>query len=260
MVRKPRILLAVILVAAVAAGDLLLAHGRIGQWVADRSGPLMQPVVAVVGRTRLWTATVWSRTDLIAENLRLQDEIERLRAAVAESDALHAELVFTRAAAGIRERLAADPIAAGIFSWHHEGAAVLATINRGSAEGIAANDVVITANGSLIGVVRDVYARHATITVLGDPTLQAAGRIMGTNISGLVRAGEDGLILDLVKKDEVVTEGDIVITGGNDRFPGGLVIGEVRSVDAQQPTLFSVVHVRPMVDQPLVGFVLVLKM
>lgn len=260
MVRKPRILFVVVLLAAVAAADLLVLRGRMGHWVANRTAPLMQPITASIGHARRWVATAWTGIDLIDETIRLQNEVERLRAAAAEADALRAELMFTRAAAGIRERLTGDPITAGIFSWQHEGAAVLATINRGTLDGIAVADVVITANGSLVGVVRDVYDHHATVTVLGDPTLQAAARIMGSDVSGLVRTGEDGLIMDLVKKEEDIKEGDIVLTGGNDHLPAGLIIGTVRSVDAEQPTLFSVVHIQSEIEQPMIGSVLVLMM
>ena len=258
MVRKPRILLIIVLIAAVAAADHFMMHGRAGQWLADRTAPALRPVTSVVGRAQIWVATLWAQVDVVSENVRLQEEIRRLRAAAADADALRVELEFTRAAAGIRERLSQDPKEAGIFSWQRDGAAILATINRGTEEGIAVGDVVITADGSLVGVVRDVYPNHATVTVLGDPTLQIAGRIMGSDISGLVRAGESGLIMDLVKKEENVKEGDIVLTGGNDRFPAGLIIGTVRTVDAEQPTLFSVVHVQPMIDQPMTGLVLVL--
>lgn len=260
MVRKPRIVIAVILLAAIAAGDVWVADGRLSHWVADRTGPLVQPAVAAIGYARSWTGSFFSRSDLVSENLRLRGEMDELRAAAADADVLRHELEFTRAATGIRERFSGDPIAAGIFSWYEAGSAVLATINRGDADGIAAGDVVISATGSLVGVVRDVYGEHATVTVLGDPTLQASARVMGKEITGLLRTGEDGLVLDLVQKEEPIAEGDTVLTGGNDHFPAGLIIGMVRSVDARQQTLFSIVRVQSAITPPLSGSVLVLRL
>jgi len=260
MVRKPRILLTVILLAAIAAVDVWFAGGRAGHWVADHTGPMLRPAVAAIGYVHSWTGAFFSRGDLAAENLRLRTEMDELRAAAADVDVLRHELEFTRAATGIRERFTGDPIAAGIFSWYRAGSAVLATINRGEADGIAVGDVVISATGSLVGVVREVYGNHAIVTILGDPNLQAAARIMGKGIAGLIRTGEDGLVLDLVQKEELVEEGDIVLTGGNDHFPAGLIIGTVRSVDARQQTLFSIVRVQPSVVPPLSGSVLVLRL
>ena len=260
MVRKPRILLTVILLVALAAADIWFAGGRVGHWVANRTAPILQPAVAALGYGRAWSATFFSRGDLTAENLRLRVEMEELRAAAADADVLRDELEFTRAATGIRERFTGDPIAAGIFSWYRAGSAVLASINRGETDGIAVGDVVISATGSLVGVVREVYGNHATITILGDPNLQAAARIMGKGITGLVRTGEEGLVLDLVQKEESVEEGDTVLTGGNDHFPAGLVIGTVRSVDIRQQTLFSIIRIQPAVIPPLSGSVLVLRL
>lgn len=258
-VRTSRILPTVILLAVFIAGDRWLVQGRVGHWLADRTGPVLEPAVAAIGRAQIWGAALLQQTDLVAENLRLQDEIERFRAAAAEADALRHELAFTRAAAGIRERLPTDPIPAGIFSWHRVGTASLATINRGETDGIAVSDVVMTANGSLVGVVREVYARHAVVTVLGDPTLQIAARVMGNEVTGLVRVGEDGLMLDLVQKDESVTEDDIVVTGGNDHFPAGLVIGTVRSVDTSRSTLFSIIRIEPAIPSLLADSVLIVR-
>lgn len=253
-----RIMLVVALLAVIAIGDQWITHGAIGHWLAGRTDPVFEPVVAAVSSARLWGSSFFSRTDLAAENVYLKSEIERLHADAAQIDALRNELEFTRAAAGIRDRLPVAPIAAGIFSWYQAGSVKRATINRGTEDGITTGNIVLTSDGALIGTVRDVYSDHATVVLVGDPTIQIAARILGKNVSGLIRASEDGLIMDFVRKEESVLEGDTVLTAGNDHFPAGIIIGTVRLVDTSQPTLFAVVRVDPVIAQPFTDAVLIL--
>lgn len=173
---------------------------------------------------------------LQSENLRLQTEIAAL-SDVAE------ENVFLRQISELPARRDYRTIPSGIFSYAISGQEVQVTVNVGSRDGVIPGGAVVTESGALLGFVRDVREQSSTVLVLGDPSLQVTGRIAGRETGGLVRTDGTGQVaLDLIAKDEVVEEGERVVTSGLDNAPPGLVIGTVRSVDPESTTLFQ--HIR----------------
>jgi cell shape-determining protein MreC len=82
---------------------------------------------------------------------------------------------------------------------------------------------------------------------------------VGSDVAGLARSdGKGSVLLDLVQKDEQVDEGARIVTSGDDRYPAGLIIGTVRSVDDDAATLFQIVRVAPAAADELHGLVLVI--
>lgn len=260
MHNQPRlVLIAVVFIAIVALGSFAL-HGHLTRWVADHTGPLLAPLSGQLVRARAYIATAASRRDLVRENLDLRAELERVRSESAGADEIRQENAFLRAAARLGELIGTQPLEAGIFSYLRDGGVYEVVVNKGSGDGVALGDVVITAGGSLVGRVLELSDRHAVVRTIEDPTLQVTARIVGTDVSGLVRLDAvQGLILDLVKKSETVTEGQVVATSGNDRFPAGLVIGTVRSVDTDGTTLFKMVRIAPALPDAVTGKVLIIR-
>jgi cell shape-determining protein MreC len=227
-----------LLFAAVVAVNALVVHGAFGHWLAGIASPVSRWAVALIQ-----TARSTGGDERVRE---LEDELTRLRSRAALDDAVVRERDLYRTAAGIRERLRREPTPAGIVAYPRAGGLFESVINRGARDWVAAGDIVVTGDGALVGVVREAWDDHASVVTLDDPSLQIAARVAGTAITGLVRAdSEGGLVLDLVAKGELVTEGQVIETAGNDRFPAGLIIGTVRSVDATQATLFALVRVSP---------------
>jgi cell shape-determining protein MreC len=253
------IMIAFAVLAAVMAFDAFAVHGALSHWVLDHTSQMLAPATQRMASTRAYLGTFWGRGDLAAENMRLAAEVERLRADAAGTEALRADAAFYRAAAGIADRLGTEPVEGGIFSYPRAGGTREAVLNRGMRDWVAIGDVVITSGGGLVGAVRETFDEHSLVLTVGDPQLEITGQIVGTQITGLVRAGADGLVLDLVSRDEQVQEGQVVVTSGNDRFPAGLVLGTVRSVDADRTTLFTLVRVEPAVGYPVAGRVIVIR-
>jgi rod shape-determining protein MreC len=260
MSKAPNVALAVLVLTAIVAVNALVLHGRLSHWAADITAPMLTPLVARTSAARAYIGALFSRGDLAAENIRLSEELDRVRAQAAATEELQRELAFYRAVAGIAEHLRREPVAAGIFAYPRAGGVREALVNKGSRDWVALGDVVVTPDGALVGAVQNVFDDHAVVLMLGDPSFEVTGRIEGTEISGLVRAdGADGLVLDLVSRDEAVSEGQVVVTSGNDRFPAGLLVGTVRSVDANQTTLFTVVRLDPTADYPPAGRVIIIR-
>ena len=123
------------------------------------------------------------------------------------------------------------------------------TIDRGSADGIEANDPVITAEG-MVGFVEEVTASSSRVrTVLDvavsigamDITTREAGVTIGT-----VPLSEEGLLkLSFLPRESEAKPGDLVVTTGiGGTAPNDLVIGTIREVlpDSSGLSLYAVVE------------------
>lgn len=260
MIVRGRTTLVVILGVIFLSGINAALHGRMTGWITDGIAPaalgLRKPLVAFQNLLGVFRGSV----HLTRENGRLRNDLAVAHALAAQSDQERRDVAFYRAASGIRARLPYTAMTeANVVAVSDAGGVRQATVNRGTDDGIADGDIVISSEGTFVGIVRKTGSRHASVQLIGDPTLEIAGRILGTHITGLVRWSNGGLLLDLIRKDEVIHEGQIVVTSGDDQLPSALVIGTVRSVDMQAPTLFSLVRIIPVLDSATMIRVIILQ-
>ena len=139
-------------------------------------------------------------------------------------------------------------------------------IAAGSRNGVRVNDSVITADG-LVGLVTRVTPSTARIQLLTDQEAAVSAVDLRTRAEGIVRHARgtrETLVLDRVRKQDVVRVGDEVVTAGwrasglSSLYPKGIAIGEVTSVGQTDTDLFQQVQVDPYVDFGLLDAVLVL--
>jgi rod shape-determining protein MreC len=139
-------------------------------------------------------------------------------------------------------------------------------VAAGSGDGMAVNDPVVTEDG-LVGLVTEVTGNGARVTLLTDQTSAVSALVLQSGAAGVVRHGpSDGstLVLDRVGKDELVNEGDLVITAGwrsgklESLYPRGIPIGTVASVGQQDVDLYKRIQVAPLVDFDSLAEVIVL--
>lgn len=254
---RPQILLGLAIIVVVNA---LLFGGRMTAWVADGTGQVLAPLVSRIAHLRALVMVTVGRGDFAAQNVTLQDEVLRLRAQLAGQEELQRQMEFYRNAAGIRDRIGTEPIAAGIFSYPQSGGVRQAIINRGRADWVVIGAVIVTPSGALVGAVSRVFEHHSVVSTIGDAAMDVTVRIVGTDVSGLLRTATDGSILmDLVQKNEAVTENSVVVTSGDDQYPAGLVVGTVRSVDNDVGPLFKIVRITPTVAAGVTGDVIVIR-
>jgi rod shape-determining protein MreC len=139
-------------------------------------------------------------------------------------------------------------------------------IDRGSEDRIRLNDPVVTADG-LVGLVTRVTPHTARVQLLSDQEAAASAVDLRTGASGIVRhAGgtRETLVLDRVRKQDVVHVGDEIVTAGwrasgfSSLYPKGIPIGQVDSVGLTDTDLYLQVQVDPYVDFGSLEAVLVL--
>lgn len=126
------------------------------------------------------------------------------------------------------------------------------TINKGSLQGIALHDPVITEAG-LVGYISEVNPSFCKVTTVLDSNISIGGMDRRTQdagvISGKLDLAESGKTrLNQLLRSSGVATGDYIVTSGGGVFPEGLVIGTVDSVhnESYHTALYAVVT--PAVD------------
>ena len=125
-------------------------------------------------------------------------------------------------------------------------------INKGSLQGIALHDPVITEEG-LVGYISEVNPSFSKVTTILDTAISLGGVDRRTRDTGVI-SGE----LDLAEKGKTrlnnllrssgVAAGDYIVTSGGGVFPEGLVVGRVDSVhnEVYNTALYGIIT--PIVD------------
>lgn len=129
-------------------------------------------------------------------------------------------------------------------------------VAAGSRDGVHVNDPVVTADG-LVGLVVRVTRGTARIQLLTDQEAAVSAVDLRSGAEGIVlhaRGTGETLVLDRVRKEDVVRVGDEVVTSGwstaglSSLYPKGIAIGQVTSVGQTDTDLFQQVQIDPYVD------------
>jgi rod shape-determining protein MreC len=205
-----------------------------------------------------------------SENERLREQLESIRkqliaeqTAARENARLRELLAFVDGPTfpdeyrGVVTRVVARPPSA-----YNQAVLVAA----GSSSGITENSPVVTEDG-LVGLVTDVTSNGARVTLLTDQSSAVSAIVLQSGAAGVVRHGPSdsgALSLDRVPKDDLVNEGDLVVTAGwrsgrlESLYPRGIPIGTVESVGQQDVDLYKRIQVAPLVDFDTLAEVIVL--
>jgi rod shape-determining protein MreC len=137
-------------------------------------------------------------------------------------------------------------------------------VSAGKNSGISKHDVVVNAEG-LVGEVTKVASNVAQVTLLPDDTSAVSALDIGTNASGIAEAGISGsLTVDRVTKDQVVNQGDVLVTAGwrsgdlSSLYPRGIPLCLVTQVGQSDTDLYKQIQCDPFVDFSTLEAVIVL--
>ena len=203
-----------------------------------------------------------------AEELRA--EVRELRQRAIQSEFARQENVYLRELLdyidGPRFPADFDPISAEVIGRPAGSFTQAITIAVGASSGVRANDPVVTADG-LVGVVTRVTSGTARVQLLTDEEAAASAIDLQTDATGIVRHARgtrETLVLDRVRKQDVVRRGNEIVTAGwragalSSLYPKGIPIGKVTSVGQTDTDLFQQVQVDPYVDFGALDAVIVL--
>jgi rod shape-determining protein MreC len=159
-----------------------------------------------------------------------------------------------------------DPIATEVIGRPGVAFAQAIVVAAGSDDGVRVLDPVVTLDG-LVGLVTRVTSDTARIQLLTDEEAAASAVDVRTGADGIVRHARgtrETLVLDRVRKQDVIRLGDEVATSGwragglSSVYPKGIQIGLVTSVGQTDTDLFQQVQIDPYVDFGSLDAVIVL--
>ena len=256
--KKFKILLAV---AVVLAGMMAWAgaNGRLTNAPQEIMGALLTPVQKAA---QLFSGGLdglldkYVRIDqIIAENEQLQQENQELRDQLVDYDQLAAENKAFRDLLNIREE---NP------EFQYASAFVISrdpldrfggfTIDQGTLNGVEKNDVVVSDQGYLVGIVLEAGLNSSKVITILSPSLNAAGVVSRTRDNGILTGSAEYASQGLctftnLSRDTQATVGDEIITTGlGGVFPADILVGTVEELVPESSGKSMVAVVRPGQD------------
>ncbi len=136
-------------------------------------------------------------------------------------------------------------------------------IDRGSKDGVKEDMAVLTGEGILFGKIIKADRDTSLVILLTDNHSKVAAGVQNdTKTSGLVEGQLGlGMQMNLIPKNEDISEGDIVVTSGlEEKIPKGLVIGQIEKIiPGQANDLFKSAILRAPIDYNTVSIVNIIK-
>jgi rod shape-determining protein MreC len=247
--RRPIFLLAIVVMAQV----MLLAY----QVKGDHDVRLIRywavALVTPIERVGTWSMSkvggAWSGYvglhNARSENNNMRAELDELRirnrelqSQVAETQRLAALLNF-RDAHPEAQMLAAQVIGSSADPTSHT-----LFINRGDRDHLRLNLGVITSEG-IVGKIVEVLPNTSQVLLINDKDSGVGAMFAGSRTHGVVKgSGDPEPHMEYVINDEKVTEGEAIVTSGEDHiFPKDLPIGTVQAANPGNP--FQIIRVQP---------------
>lgn len=213
----------------------------------------------IAGQVREWFGYIKQWQNLSIENAHLRSLVADDVSATATIKSLQTENETLRKTAGLATRLKRNLLPAGIFNISLSPDGYYALINKGSVDRIVAEQVVISLAGELIGKVVTVFSTSSQVMLVTDPAFSVTAKVLGNKTNGIVSGAlAEGLSLNFITQADTISEGDTIVTTGDDLIPAGLVIGVVRRVENNETQLFKKVEINPSI-QPGQGSVVVIQ-
>ena len=194
-------------------------------------------------------------------NEKLRQDEKVVLGLKAKIDELENENDFLRRTANISQKINYPFIYAGIFNLNLAPSGYNALLNKGAQDGISEGDIVITAEGILVGKIHKVMQNFSRVLFISDPEFKVTAKLLGSETSGIARGAlNEGMYLDFVAQDDEIKEEDVLLSTGNDMFPPALVVGSVDRVEFNPTQMFKKIRIRPIIKNTQLGRVLVVKM
>lgn len=212
---------------------------------------LVEPVFHLVG----WPAEAFqtmgqhtrARSDLIAENQQLQQQLLSVAGSVQTLDAMQQENQRLRDLLNATDGRVLDFQFAEMKRVDLDPFSHKVWIDQGFDSGVVDGQAVIDGMG-IVGQVEDVHLHFSTVRLISDPDHALPVQINRTGLRTVAYgSGQTShLLMPNVPLQADVSPGDMIVTSGlGDRFPAGFPVGEVLSVDRDGGETFATVYLRP---------------
>ena len=175
----------------------------------------------------------------------LEQENEELRATVAQLQESQLTAERLQDLLDLKSAYRLQPTAARVISGSSDSWTSTVTIDKGTSSGVAQGMAVADSSG-IIGQVIECGPNSSVVRLISDESSSVSAMVQSSRAQGMLRGSADGTIhLALVRTDQEVNVGDIVVTSGlGGVFPKGLMLGTVESVERSSGSLYYDITVR----------------
>lgn len=204
--------------------------------------------------------------DLLAENQALREEVAELRANAQQADRDREENALLRNLLDLREQRRDFKFESAMVLEHSSSNWTRTlTLNRGTNHGVAVNNMVVSSEGYLIGVVTEAGVNWCTVQTIIDTDTELGALLFRTG-DVVIAEGDFALMREKKLKVTYLPEGtallvgDYITTSGlGGYYPSNLVIGTVESVEADENGLVQYAILTPMLDFDALTEVFIIK-
>ncbi|MBQ6394746.1 MAG: rod shape-determining protein MreC [Atopobiaceae bacterium] len=177
----------------------------------------------------------------------LEEENRILRARNAELEEAELTVARLQDLLELKSTYQLKSTAARIISGSSDSWTSTVTIDKGTQAGLSIGMPVCSSTG-VIGQIIECGPTSSVVRLLGDESSRIPAMVESSRAEGVLRGSVDGtLILGSVPVDQIVSEGDIIITSGlGGMFPKGLPLGVVVSVERPTGALYYTVTVEAL--------------
>lgn len=235
---KVLILILTIILAALMAFSTLPSKnaGVISNAFGYVITPVQRGLEKVIDATEGFFKYFIDMKNLERKNGDLKEEISALNSSLREMTDLKNENEQLRSLLGLKQRnsdkqyIAAEVSARNFNNWY-----CVLTLDKGTGDGVAVNDVVLT-NDGVVGYVYEIGTNWAKVTGIIDSTSSAAAIAKRTGdksvVEGDINLMQNGQCkMPYIPKESGILQGDEVYTSGDGGvYPEGLYIGTVEEI------------------------------
>lgn len=257
------LLVASLLLMTISSNPLVrdLQHG-----VAFAFKPFQVVITGVAGDVKSIATTIAEIDRLRQENAALRADNERLEAESRTAAELRRENEQLTGLLQLRNGLAYKTLAVSVIARESSEARRAIVIDRGSDDGLAVGQVVISGGGALAGRISEVGPNFAHIVLISDSTSTVIGQLLSSTATGKVLGQLGGALVMLdVDAAAEVTIGEEVFTAGieldggiRSPYPKGLLIGRVVDVTRDPNEVVQTVFLEPASPLDGLEFLLVI--
>lgn len=200
-------------------------------------------------------SSIFSFRAVSRENEELKEEVAQLQQKIIELQFSQLELSELRELSDALNYVTVEK------TYHHVTADVISldgsnwfnifTINKGAAQGVVRDSVVVNGDG-LVGRVLEVGDDWAKVIGIIDESSNVSFKIFrdqGLNYLGVLdgdgMGGLEGYMLDPEAK---ISEGDLLITSGIGLYPAGITLGKISEVVSDADSLLKKIKIQPSVN------------